>query len=165
MDGPLPAPPSPKTSAQALGYRGPGGIPFHPEPESFMWKEHRQASSSAQWHRTEWAMMAKEGGQERLGSSQARRDIPFSIYSEPGWSSTPQGPGSLCPALPLIKIPLAWPAASPSPSTTWDQLRKKQFSLSKTICICKYPVCAGCQGQNWEQSVAPATDLCGKVGN
>lgn len=37
--------PPPQASAQALGYRGPGGVRLHPEAESFLWKEPRQAGS------------------------------------------------------------------------------------------------------------------------
>ena len=53
---------------------------------AYCWKNLGRQAPSAQWHRTAWDMMAREG----------------SRGPETGWSSTPQGP-----ALPLTKAPLA----------------------------------------------------------
>ena len=102
-----------QVSAQVLGCRGPGGVRLHPEPESFLWKEKPGQAGSLRTVALDWAGYNGRRGQERLVRP-AAMDVPSSIYPEPGWSSTPQGLGSLRPALPFTEIRLDWPAASPS---------------------------------------------------
>lgn len=155
---PLPRRPQPKL----LGTEGLEGSHSTQNQSASCGKNIGRPAPSARWHRTEWAMMAKEG-RRRLAAA-GPEGIPLSPYTEPGWSPTPRARLS-APCLAFDQDPTCLASSLSFSINDMGLVKKKQFSLSKTMCICKYPVCAGCQGQSWEQSVAPATDLRGKGGN
>lgn len=105
----------PRPQPKFLGVEGLGGSGSTQNHRASCGKKNLgRQPPSGQWHWTGQVTMAEEGRRGWAAVRPAATDVPSSIYPEPGWSSTPQGPGSLCPALPLTEIPLDWPAASPS---------------------------------------------------
>lgn len=104
----------PRPHPKLLGAEGLMGVRPHPEPENFPWTGEPGQVGSLSAVAQDWVGYDGRGGQERLGSSQASRDVPYSIYPEPGWSSTPQGPGFLHSALPL-RFPTCLDCSFPFP--------------------------------------------------